>query len=217
MRLSVMACSARRKWRDRFSGWTRRVEAHEAMDFLVLFNLRSVFDAPDRVRSLQVHIYTEMDQTPWFFTQAARNAIQFHTPLRLFGSIVTAGRATEEPGHLDLKAAMTLIFCQARLYASVSSAKHRLSRKVCGTWDSVWWRISAGHRRKSLRNAKWTPSSLTPTGPTKNSRVPTIGQGRCGERQGPASNRAKSQPGNVHNIYSRCPTGFFVDRKAYTI
>lgn len=118
-------------WRERFSHWIRKAEGHEAMDFMTLFDLRCVYGNAEFVHALRAHIHREIEQSPWFFTQAARNAIQFKTPLRIFGSIVTAGRATDKSGHLDLKALMMPIVCYARLYA----LKHQIVRT--GTSDRI--------------------------------------------------------------------------------
>lgn len=104
-------------WKDRFHHWISKAEGHEAMDFMTLFDMRCVYGDEHLVEALRKHIDAEIEHAPWFFTQAARNAIQFKTPLRLFGTIVTAGRTTEKSGHLDLKAAMMPIVCYARLYA----------------------------------------------------------------------------------------------------
>lgn len=119
------------RWRERFSYWIRKAEGHETMDFMTLFDLRSVFGPDILVQELRKHIHREVADAPWFFAQAARNAVQFKTPLRLFGTIVTAGRATEKSGHLDIKAAMMPIVCYARLYA----LKHQLS--CTGTLDRL--------------------------------------------------------------------------------
>ncbi len=109
-------------WLLKFSRWIGKAEGYEAMDFMTLFDMRCVHGQADLVRTLRNHIDSEIEKAPWFFTQAARNAVQFKTPLRLFGTIVTAGRASEKSGHLDLKAAMMPIVCYARLYA----LKHQL-------------------------------------------------------------------------------------------
>jgi len=123
----LMASNA--KWRNslddwflKFSSWIGKAEGHEAMDFMTLFDMRCVHGQANLVKTLRNHIDREIEKAPWFFTQAARNAVQFKTPLRIFGTIVTAGRASEKSGHLDLKAAMMPIVCYARLYA----LKHQL-------------------------------------------------------------------------------------------
>ncbi len=115
-------CQPLDSWRGIFSRWIRKAEGHEAMDFMTLFDLRCVFGRETLVRRLRMHIYEEVTEAPWFFMQAAQNAIHFKTPLRIFGNIVTAGRAAEKTGHLDIKAAMMPIVCYARLYA----LKHKL-------------------------------------------------------------------------------------------
>jgi len=109
-------------WLLTFSRWIGKAEGHEAMDFMTLFDMRCVYGQANLVKTLRTHIDREIGKSPWFFTQAARNAVHFKTPLRIFGTIVTAGRASEKSGHLDLKAALMPIVCYARLYA----LKHQL-------------------------------------------------------------------------------------------
>lgn len=118
-------------WFGMFSRWIGKAEGHEAMDFMTLFDMRCVYGDAGLVAALREHIDRQISTSPWFFTQAARNAIHFKTPLRIFGTIVTAGRATEKSGHLDLKAAMMPIVCYARLYA----LKHQLH--ATGTLDRL--------------------------------------------------------------------------------
>jgi CBS domain-containing protein len=67
-----------------------------------------------------------------FYTQAARTAILFKSPLRLFGNLVSAGGGRDKAGHLDLKAVMMPIVSFARLYSlhrniPCTSTQERLS------------------------------------------------------------------------------------------
>lgn len=110
-------------WKNMFTRWISSAAGQEAMDFMTLFDMRCVYGEPNLLHEVRAHIHGEIKKSPWFFTQAARNAIQFKTPLRLFGAIVTTGRASEKSGHIDLKAAMMPIVCYVRLYA----LKHHLA------------------------------------------------------------------------------------------
>ncbi|MCA1808903.1 MAG: DUF294 nucleotidyltransferase-like domain-containing protein, partial [Lentisphaerae bacterium] len=104
-------------WRGIFSHWIRKAEGQEAMDFVTFFDLRCVWGQEELVRILRAHIQEELAKAPWFFMRAAQNAMQFKTPLRIFGNIVSTGRSTEKTGCLDLKATMMPIVCFARLHA----------------------------------------------------------------------------------------------------
>jgi CBS domain-containing protein len=69
------------------------------------------------IQILHTHLQTELAPPPVFFTQAARNALSFKPPVRLFGNLVASGGSKEKAGHLDLKTAMMPIVSFARLYA----------------------------------------------------------------------------------------------------
>ena len=63
----------------------------------------------------------EIQNTPFFLSQIAQNALVFKTPLRLFGNIVTLGGKAHH-GQIDVKTPALAIVGFARLY----SLKHTI-------------------------------------------------------------------------------------------
>ncbi len=125
-------CQPLDAWRTIFSTWISKAEGKETTDFVTFFDLRCVFGENEIVQAVRTHIQKEIAQAPLFFIQAARNAIQFKTPLRIFGNIVTSGHSPEKSGHLDIKSIMMPIVCFARLFAlkrnlTCSETSERLS------------------------------------------------------------------------------------------
>ncbi len=125
-------CQPLAVWKGYFTNWISKAEEHDMMEFGTFFDLRCVKGDDALVQALRAHIRNEISQSPQFFTQAARNALLFKSPLRLFGALVSAGGVKDKSGHLDLKAVMMPIVTFARLYAlhrnvSSTSTTERLS------------------------------------------------------------------------------------------
>lgn len=110
-------CQPVEVWKDYFKNWITQPEAHEMMEFGTFFDLRCVYGDTHLIQILRTHLQTELAPPPVFFTQAARNALSFKPPVRLFGNLVASGGSKEKAGHLDLKTAMMPIVSFARLYA----------------------------------------------------------------------------------------------------
>ena len=110
-------CRSLPAWKNRFSEWIQTAKAQALMEFSLFFDLRAVYGETGTVADLKEHIFRELRAAPWFFTQAAQNALSFKPPLRLFGTIVTKGADKEQDGRIDLKAAALPIVAFARLYS----------------------------------------------------------------------------------------------------
>lgn len=104
-------------WKGYFTNWISKADEHEMMEVGTFLDLRCVKGDENLVQLLRTHIQNETARTPLFYTQAARTALLFKSPLRLFGNIVTAGSSKEKSGYLDLKTVMMPIVSFARLYA----------------------------------------------------------------------------------------------------
>lgn len=104
-------------WKGYFTNWISKAEEHEMMEFGTFFDLRCVKGDEGLIQVLRTHVQKEISQAPLFFTQAARTALLFKSPLRLFGNIVPSGGSKDKAGHLDLKAVMMPIVSFARLYS----------------------------------------------------------------------------------------------------
>ncbi len=116
-------CQPLEVWKEKFTYWISKAEGREVMNFMGLFDFRCVHGRDELLQSIRAHIQQEVAQSPWFLVRAAQNAVQFKTPLRIFGSIVS-GRAVEKPGRLDIKAVLMPIVSYARLY----TLKHQLNQ-----------------------------------------------------------------------------------------
>lgn len=119
-------------WKGYFTTWIAKAEAQDMMEFGAFFDLRCVKGERGLVQALRTHIQSELSRSPLFYTHAARTALLFKSPLRLFGNIVTSGSSTDRSGYLDLKAVMMPIVSFSRLYAlhrniSFTSTQERLS------------------------------------------------------------------------------------------
>ena len=104
-------------WKGYFTTWIAKAEAQDMMEFGAFFDLRCVKGEGGLVQTLHTHIQAELSRSPLFYTHAARSALLFKSPLRLFGNIVTTGSTKDRSGCLDLKAVMMPIVSFARLYA----------------------------------------------------------------------------------------------------
>jgi CBS domain-containing protein len=119
-------------WKGYFTNWISKAEEKELMEFGTFFDLRCVMGEEGLIQALRAHTQKEMAQSPLFYPQAARTALLFKSPLRLFGTIVPTGGPKEKSGQLDLKTVMMPIVSFARLYSlqrniAVTSTQERLS------------------------------------------------------------------------------------------
>jgi predicted metal-dependent phosphoesterase TrpH/PAS domain-containing protein len=110
-------CQPVEAWKHYFTNWISRPEEHEMMEFGTFFDIRCVKGDDRLVQALRSHIRVEVGQSSLFFSQAARTALLFKSPLRLFGNIVATGSSTDRTGQLDLKKVTMPIVSFARVYA----------------------------------------------------------------------------------------------------
>ncbi|MCK5758077.1 MAG: cache domain-containing protein [Clostridiales bacterium] len=109
-------CQPMSVWKSYFSEWIHNSEPQQVVEFSILFDFRTVCGNPELAEELSNCIYSEIQNTPFFLSQIAQNALIFKTPLRLFGNIVTSG-GKDHPGRIDVKTPASAIVCFARLYA----------------------------------------------------------------------------------------------------
>jgi CBS domain-containing protein len=87
------------------------------MEFSIFFDYRTVFGDESIANELRNHIFKNVQQSPHFFTQVAQNALQFKSPARLFGIIVSSPGSGEGSQLIDLKATTMPIVSFSRLYS----------------------------------------------------------------------------------------------------
>ena len=109
-------CQPLHIWKAYFEEWIRNCEPQQVIEFSIFFDYRPVAGDPELVSGLRKHINLILQETPYFLTQVAQNALIFKTPLRLFGSIVTS-TSKEHPGRIDVKSPAIALISFARLYA----------------------------------------------------------------------------------------------------
>ena len=114
-------CKPLSTWKANFGEWIRNTEPQKIVEFSILFDFRPVSGDPELASELRNFIYSEIQDTPFFLSQIAQNALLFKTPMRLFGNIVTAG-GKNHPGLIDVKTPALAIVGFARLY----SLKHTI-------------------------------------------------------------------------------------------
>ncbi|MCK5128283.1 MAG: cache domain-containing protein [Clostridiales bacterium] len=103
-------------WKSYFTEWIRNSEPQQVIEFSILFDFRTVSGDAEIASELREFIYSEINETPFFLTQIAQNALIFKTPFRLFGNIMTSG-GKDHPGRIDVKTPAMAIVTFARLYA----------------------------------------------------------------------------------------------------
>ncbi len=109
-------CKPLSVWKSYFEDWIRNSDPQKVVEFSILFDFRTVAGDPDLATELYDFISFEIQETPFFLSQVAQNALIFKTPLRLFGNILTLG-GKDHSGMIDVKTPATAIICFARLYA----------------------------------------------------------------------------------------------------
>jgi predicted metal-dependent phosphoesterase TrpH/PAS domain-containing protein len=140
-------CQPAEVWKNYFTDWIRKTGNHDMMEFNIFYDLRHVYGEEYFDDMIKRHVLNEIKNVPWFFPQAAENALAFKTPVRLFGNII-AGRNRDKSGKIDLKAVMMPIVSFARLYAlknglTPSGTKDRLAafRDIGGILPSRYHNI----------------------------------------------------------------------------
>lgn len=103
-------------WKSYFEEWIRNSEPQQVVEFSIMFDFRPVVGDFEITTELRDFIFSEMEETPFFISQVAQNALLFKTPMRLFGNIVTTG-GKDHKGRIDVKTPAMAIVTFARLYA----------------------------------------------------------------------------------------------------
>ncbi|MFH0922264.1 MAG: DUF294 nucleotidyltransferase-like domain-containing protein [Fibrobacterota bacterium] len=104
-------------WKEYFNNWIQRADLHELMEFSIFFDFRMVYGEESLTRELRSHVLYRVQHSARFFPQAAQNALQFKSPLRLFGIVVSSAGKGESSNQIDLKAASMPLTSFARLYS----------------------------------------------------------------------------------------------------
>ena len=109
-------CKPLSVWKSYFTEWIRNSQPQQVVEFSILFDFRIVSGDAVIASELREFIDYRIQETPFFLSQIAQNALLFKTPLRLFGNIVTSG-GKDHPGRIDVKTPAIAIVTFARLYA----------------------------------------------------------------------------------------------------
>jgi CBS domain-containing protein len=109
-------CQSLKTWKGYFKEWIESAKPEQVLSFSIFFDLRPVFGDAHLAQELRSYINTVLKNAPWFFSQLAKNCLQYKPPIRILGTLVTTGNK-EHPGGLDLKAPTMAIVSFARLYA----------------------------------------------------------------------------------------------------
>ena len=109
-------CKPLSVWKSYFSEWIRNSQPQQVVEFSILFDFRTVSGDTEIAAELREFIHSEVQETPFFLSQIAQNALLFKTPLRLFGNIVTSS-GKGHSGRIDVKTPTIAIVTFARLYA----------------------------------------------------------------------------------------------------
>lgn len=109
-------------WKSYFDDWIHASDPQKVVEFSILFDFRAISGDSELAIELRDYVYSQIQKTPFFLSQVAKNALIFKTPLRLFGNIVTTG-GKDHPGMIDVKTPAVAIACFARLYAIKNAIK----------------------------------------------------------------------------------------------
>lgn len=108
-------CQPLHVWKKYFDEWIKQPEQKQMMEFSIFFDFRPVYGDQALSHGLREHIFELLRETPYFFPQAAQNALQFKAPPRFLGTLMTGGK--EHQGMLNVKEATMALVSYARLYA----------------------------------------------------------------------------------------------------
>jgi len=110
-------CIGLQQWKECFSGWVERSEEQEVLEFAMFFDIRHVFGNEALAQKLKGFVFGCASGAPMFLVQLARGALQFKSPLRLFGNIIGGNQTREHAGMIDLKTILMPFITFARLYS----------------------------------------------------------------------------------------------------
>lgn len=99
-------------WQQHCSGWIRRTEPQDLLDFGAFYDFRCLQGDPALVESLRGHIRQKLAETPAFLSHLARLALDYRSQPGFLGQLLAP-----EGGTVDLKETLAPIVHIARLYA----------------------------------------------------------------------------------------------------
>ena len=111
-------------WRSYHSGWIRKAEPQEVLEFAAFFDFRAVHGDRELAETLRVHVFDEAAAHPAFFAQLAQHVMAFKPPVQLFGRIIAGGSRGQDAQTLDLKSTAAAVIGFARLYALRERVAH---------------------------------------------------------------------------------------------
>lgn len=138
-------CKPLSVWKSYFENWIRNSEPQQVVEFSILFDFRPVSGDPELASEMRDYIYSEIQETPFFISQIAQNALIFKTPLRLFGNIMTSG-GKNHPGRIDVKTPAMAIVSFARLYALKHTIRETNTIMQLDTIKSLGIILDSKHR-----------------------------------------------------------------------
>ena len=104
-------------WKEYFDGWVSRADLQELMEFSIFFDFRVVYGDETLAQEIRSRVMNRVHHSARFLPQAALNALQFKSPLRLFGKVFTTAGKGESGSHIDLKAVTMAVVSFVRLYS----------------------------------------------------------------------------------------------------
>lgn len=104
-------------WKEYFDGWVSRADLQELMEFSIFFDFRVVYGDETLAQEIRSPVMNRVHHSARFLPQAALNALQFKSPLRLFGKVFTTAGKGESGSHIDLKAVTMAVVSFVRLYS----------------------------------------------------------------------------------------------------
>ncbi len=110
-------CQPLSVWKKYFTGWIRRSEPQQLLEFSIFFDFRAVCGASDLARDLRGHVFEAVAASPAFFPHLAQNALSFKPPGTLLGRILAGAGVSDGTADFEVKEAAIPIVSFARLYA----------------------------------------------------------------------------------------------------
>lgn len=108
-------------WKRNYNRWIESPNPESVMNFSTFFDCRLIYGEEQLIEELQAHIVEKLDEpSEYFFTQLAKNALQYEPPLTFFKGIRTISKGERKV--FNIKRAMTPLVDLVRVYA----LKHKI-------------------------------------------------------------------------------------------
>lgn len=103
-------------WKRNYNEWIEDIDPQSVMNFSTFFDCRLIYGEKELIDELQSHILKKLeDPGEYFFSQLAKNAMQYEPSLTFFRGIRTISKGDQQV--FNIKRAMTPLVDLVRVYA----------------------------------------------------------------------------------------------------